>query len=92
MGTINVYICDRMLVYSIISPRRLMEGGADILIINLKNQNKEKEGKMDIIPLHKNILRELKISYDMLARANIAGEHNPWPTIIMRAPHHPIKE
>lgn len=79
----------KILVRSIISPRRLIDGGAAILAAENINHQNVIAGNNIIIPLVINMLRVFVVSYVMLARANIHEEHRPWASIIVRAPCHP---
>lgn len=82
-------VWERILGNRVISPNRLIDGGAAMLAADIINHQKEREGKSIIIPLDRYILRVFVASYLMLARANIAGEQRPWASIIIMAPFHP---
>ena len=77
-----------MLVISIISLIKLMEGGAAMLAAVKINHIIVIIGKMFNIPLVKNRLRVCVISYVMLAAANRPDDVNPCAIIIMRLPCH----
>lgn len=75
-----------MLLRSMISAPRFIEGGAPILAQAPRKMRIEREGVIDINPLVSASLRVLVFSYIELASANRAEEANPWATIIRRAP------
>lgn len=68
---------DRMEVMSMISPIKLIEGGAAILQADNRNHHIAMEGNNIRIPFVVYILRELIVSYVMFARLNIHEEHSP---------------
>jgi hypothetical protein len=74
---------------SIISPIRLMDGGADILAAQIINHNRAMEGNRAKRPLVRYSLRVCVTSYDELAIQNIAEEERPWAIIMTRAPSQP---
>lgn len=71
---------------SIISLKRLIEGGAAILALSIKNHSIDRVGVTVNNPLVSMILRVCLISYDRLARQNIPEDTTPWATIIIREP------
>jgi hypothetical protein len=79
-------------VISIISLIRLVEGGAAMLVITAVNHIIVMAGVKWDSPLFNNILRVLDDSYNILTRANIDDEVNPWATIKVNAEFHPHVE
>lgn len=79
----------RPLEINIISPIRLIEGGAAIFAADSVNHIIVISGNRFRSPLVKNKLRVWVASYVLFARENIAEEHRPWAIIIVRAALHP---
>jgi hypothetical protein len=75
-----------ILLINIISPSKLIEGGAAILQILSINHHRAIEGMVINNPLQIIILREDKRSNIMFVRQNIPEEHKPWAIIKIRAP------
>ena len=75
-----------------ISPNKLIDGGAAILVMEKRNHHKVKEGANLKIPLIRKILRVEALSYVIFAMANRADEHKPCAIIITIAPCHPQDE
>lgn len=72
-------------VISIISLRRLIDGGAAIFAAVNINHHIVIIGVMAISPLVRNILRVWVNSYDRFAMINSADDLRPWAIIIIRA-------
>jgi len=83
---------DIIAVISIISLRRLIEGGAAIFAAVNRNHHIDIIGVSAINPLVRNILRVCVISYDMFAKINRAEDLSPWAIIIIRALDNPHRE
>lgn len=79
----------RMLVISMISLSRLMDGGPAMFIVVKINQRRDIEGTRLSNPLVRNILRVCVVSYVILAIENRAEDTRPWAIIIVTAPPHP---
>lgn len=88
-GIINSIDEDVILVISMISLRRLMDGGAAILIAQKINHHIDIIGDTIYIPFIRNSLRVCVNSYDMLARANRPDDVIACAIIINSAPHIP---
>ena len=82
----------RILVKSIISLKRLSDGGAAIFAANIRNHHMDSCGIIAIIPLVINDLRVWVIEYEILARINRLEDTNPWAIIIIMAPLIPHDE
>lgn len=80
---------NKILVISIISLIRLIEGGPAIFIVVKINHIIDIEGTRLSMPLVRNILRVWVVSYVILAIENIAEETRPWAIIIAIAPAQP---
>lgn len=87
-GTI-IENADKVAVIVIISAHKLIIGGAAIFAAHMINHSILITGSVIWMPLFKNKLRELLISYVKLALANIDELTKPWAIIIPRAPHMP---
>lgn len=83
---------DSTALISMISLKRLMDGGAAILAAVKINHHIDIVGPTDINPFVRNILRVLVISYDMFAKIKRAEDLRPWAIIMARAPVIPQTE
>jgi hypothetical protein len=66
-----------ILLIKTISPNKLIEGGAAMLQILIRNHHRAIDGIVNIIPLQIIIFREPSRSYKMLVKQNIPEEHRP---------------
>lgn len=80
---------DRVPEISMISLSRLIDGGAAILALIIRNHNKVNLGVTINSPLVRTILRVWFISYVILARQNNPDETTPCAIIISNAPMSP---
>ena len=81
-----------ILVRSIISDSKLIDGGAAMFAAEKRNHHIVIVGKIICIPFVRNNLRVLVDSYVMFASAKSPDEHRPWATLMPRAPCHPQVE
>jgi len=88
-GIVEARFQEHTLLIKIISPIKLIEGGAAMLQILSRNHQSAMEGMIWISPLQINILREPVRSNTILVRQNIPEEHNPWAIIKVKLPASP---
>lgn len=79
----------KVAVISIISDKRLIDGGAAIFAADIINHIIDIEGIIMFNPLFIIRFRDLDISYVMLAAANKADLRSPWASIRVSAPFIP---
>lgn len=75
-----------------ISLKRLMVGGAAMLVMERRNHHRAMNGEIMASPLEMYRLRVLVVSYVMFAMANRAEEDRPWAIIMKIAPYIPRGE
>ena len=92
MQKLYIQEVDKPLIINNNSPAKLRDGGAAILKAQNKNHQITKDEKIFIKPLFIKRPRECTDSYLTLAKANKAGEHNPWESITKKAPNQPITD
>jgi hypothetical protein len=93
ISIIKIRGCHAIILISIIiSLKRLIEGGTEMLIaIKMSHQN-VRFGNDLVIPLNEIMFRVWYFIYMILTRRNNAAEDNPWATIMRIAPFSPVGE
>jgi hypothetical protein len=76
-GAMHTQSQAQILLISKISPNKLIEGGAAILQILIRNHHRAIAGIICSNPLVTTMFRDPIRSYAMLVKPNIAEEHNP---------------
>jgi hypothetical protein len=91
-GKIFIRLIETRLLISIISPNKLIDGGAAILQMHNRNHQIAIEGITCIRPLLTTKLREEIRSNAILVKQNIPEEHRPWAIIRTKHPEVPLRE